>query len=508
MMREKYLIENDEEIVLDGLKIVVTANELETGEHRGISAYTKNLIKTLSEAGAEVWLLTEFHTPYSSRNDNSKKINFINLSYILEFFSKGFSKKPEKINTLFKSFPLLRYFLNIKDYLVKLFTSFRLKRYPIRRLKLIRNIQSDSPYSKIDRMDYLKYVTGFISARKIYYSSLIRIILRIKSPVKIDLKNFDIFITTCPLNIRPINIESYIQTIHDLIPLEHAPYPYMDSVFLNRLNETLNSKRLFISKTTKSKYNLFFDIKNNYLTHPEKKLINNFEKVAIQPPTLRISNQIFIPREYDLVFNPLNINQKKSNLEFIEENSLYKFKYVLFNASVDPRKNLTLILSAYNKSNLYEKNIKLCICGKIANNKETKSIISIIKSSNGIISTGYVNEEIKSQLYLYAIATINTSLIEGFGLPVLDASCLGLKSYVSDCASHNEIYNLYDFCDYISINKLDNFQSWLKSLNSISNIDSDCEETAQYRINRYQIFKKQIEKKFISSINYLIKNNS
>ena len=504
MMREKYLIENDEEIVLDGLKIVVTANELETGEHRGISAYTKNLIKTLSEAGAEVWLLTEFHTPYSSRNDNSKKINFINLSYILEFFSKGFSKKPEKINTLFKSFPLLRYFLNIKDYLVKLFTSFRLKRYPIRRLKLIRNIQSDSPYSKIDRMDYLKYVTGFISARKIYYSSLIRIILRIKSPVKIDLKNFDIFITTCPLNIRPINIESYIQTIHDLIPLEHAPYPYMDSVFLNRLNETLNSKRLFISKTTKSKYNLFFDIKNNYLTHPEKKLINNFEKVAIQPPTLRISNQIFIPREYDLVFNPLNINQKKSNLEFIEENSLYKFKYVLFNASVDPRKNLTLILSAYNKSNLYEKNIKLCICGKIANNKETKSIISIIKSSKGIISTGYVNEEIKSQLYLYTLATINTSFIEGFGLPVLDSSCLGLKSFVSNCLSHEEIYNLYDFCDFISINKLDNFQSWLKSLNSISPIESDYDEIAKDRVNRYKFYEKIIKKKFLSSIYSLI----
>ena len=507
-MSEKYIIKNEEEIVLNGLKIVVTANELETEEHRGISAYTKNLVKTLSDAGAEVWLLTEFYTPYSSRKDNSNKINFINLSYILEFLSKGFSKKPEKINTLLSSFTLLRFLLNTKDYLVKLFTSFRLKRYPIRRLKFIRNIQYDSPYSRIDRMDYLKYVTGFISARKIYYSSLIRIILRIKSPVKIDLKNFDLFITTCPLNIRPINIKYYIQTIHDLIPLEHAPYPYMDSVFLSRLNETLNSKRLFISNTTKSKYNLFFDIKNNSLTSTEEEIMSTFEKVAIQPPTLRISNQILIPRSYDLVFNPLNINQKKSNLEFIEENSLYKFKYILFNASVDPRKNLALILSAYNKSNLYLKNIKLCICGKIPSNNQTKSIISTIKSSNGIISTGYVNEEIKSQLYLYAIATINTSLIEGFGLPVLDASCLGLKSYVSDCASHNEIYNLYDFCDYISINKLDNFQSWLKSLNSISNIDSDCEEIAQYRINRYQIFKKKIEKKFISSINYLIKNNS
>ena len=169
-------------------------------------------------------------------------------------------------------------------------------------------------------MDYLKYITGFISARKIYYSSLIRIILRIKSPVKIDLRDFDVLITACPLNIRPINIKHYIQTIHDLIPLEHFPYPYMDSIFLNRLNETINSKRLFISHTTKSKYDTFFDINPNHLDYQKDKSNINFGKVAIQPPTLRISNQILISKNNDLVFNPLNINHKKKNyVEILEK---------------------------------------------------------------------------------------------------------------------------------------------------------------------------------------------
>ena len=443
--------------------------------------------------------MTEFYTPYTSKKFNNKKINFVNLSYILEFLSKGFTKKPEQLNTLLKNFSLLRYFLNIKDYILKLFTSFRLKEYPNRKLKFIRNIQYDSPYSRLDRMDYLKYITGFISARKIYYSSLIRIILRIKSPVKIDLRDFDVLITACPLNIRPINIKKYIQTIHDLIPLEHSPYPYMDSIFLNRLNETINSKRLFISHTTKSKYDTFFDIKSNHLDYQKGKSNISFGKVAIQPPTLRISNHILISKNNDLVFNPLNINQKKKNL--------YKFQYILFNASVDPRKNLSLILNAYNQSNLYKKNIKLCICGKIPNKKESKSIFSVIKSSNGIISTGYVSEEIKSQLYLYALATINTSLIEGFGLPVFDASCLGLKSYVSDCFSHNEIHDLFDFSDFVNMIKLNNFQVWIKSLNSISPIEADFEEIAKYRINRYKLFEKRIEKEFLHSLNSLIKNN-
>jgi len=507
MMSKKYLIKDEEEIIdLSGLKIVVTANELEPSEHRGISAYTKNLVKTLSNAGAEVWLLTEFYTPYTSKRFNNIKINFINLSYILEFLSKGFTKKPEQLNTVLKNFSLLRYCLNIKNYIFKLFTSFRLKEYPNRKLKFIKNVQYDSPYSRLDRMDYLKYITGFISARKIYYSSLIRIILRIKSPVKIDLKDFDVVITSCPLNIRPINIKHYIQTIHDLIPLEHSPYPYMDSVFLNRLNETINSKRLFISHTTKSKYDLFFDINSNHLDYQKDKSNTIFDKVAIQPPTLRISNQILISKSNDLVFNPQNINQKKQNyVEVLEKKNLYKYQYILFNASVDPRKNLSLILNAYNQSNLYKKNIRLCICGKIPNKQESKSILSVIKSSNGIISTGYVSEQIKSQLYLYALATINTSLIEGFGLPVFDASCLGLKSYVSDCFSHHEIHDLFDFSDFVNIIKLKNFQGWIRSLNSISPIEADFEEIAQYRISRYKLYEKRIEKEFLYSLNSLIK---
>ena len=45
---------------LKGRKILVTAYDLEQNEHRGIAVYSKTLIHCLNEAGAEVWLLTEF----------------------------------------------------------------------------------------------------------------------------------------------------------------------------------------------------------------------------------------------------------------------------------------------------------------------------------------------------------------------------------------------------------------------------------------------------------------
>ena len=40
--------------------------------------------------------------------------------------------------------------------------------------------------------------------------------------LQIDLNGFDGFITTCPLNLQPLNTPLFLQTVHDLIPLEYG----------------------------------------------------------------------------------------------------------------------------------------------------------------------------------------------------------------------------------------------------------------------------------------------
>ena len=52
---------------LKGRKILITAFDLEQSEHRGIAVYSKSLIRCLNEAGAEVWLLTEFFDKLSEK---------------------------------------------------------------------------------------------------------------------------------------------------------------------------------------------------------------------------------------------------------------------------------------------------------------------------------------------------------------------------------------------------------------------------------------------------------
>ena len=52
---------------LKGLRILVTAYDLEQGEHRGIAVYSKSVLRCLKQAGAEVWLLTEFFDKLSEK---------------------------------------------------------------------------------------------------------------------------------------------------------------------------------------------------------------------------------------------------------------------------------------------------------------------------------------------------------------------------------------------------------------------------------------------------------
>ena len=56
-----------------------------------------------------------------------------------------------------------------------------------------------------------------------------------------------------------------------------------------------------------------------------------------------------------------------------------------------------------------------------------------------------MDETSKLDLYLNALGLLSPSLVEGFGIPVLDGACLGMPTVASNCESHLEIQNLHDF---------------------------------------------------------------
>ena len=79
---------------LKGKKILVTIQELENKEHRGIASYTKSLIIALNKADAEVWLLVGMDFKKLKFNRYYENLNNSLLStFISDYLTKGVQRK-------------------------------------------------------------------------------------------------------------------------------------------------------------------------------------------------------------------------------------------------------------------------------------------------------------------------------------------------------------------------------------------------------------------------------
>ena len=242
---------------LKGLRILVTAYDLEQGEHRGIAVYSKSVLRCLKQAGAEVWLLTEFFDKLSEkglRRLPGITQSIIHNARILNSLALGRRDQPTSV--WHRKFELVRKAERYGNYfrlIINLLTRPRVFR--ARDIKSFRLQELyDNPYLRVERLDYLKYVTGIVSAPELYFSSQLAAQLRTQRPVRIDLRGFDALITTCPLNISPQNLPTFIQTIHDLIPLEFVAHNEDPSMFSHRLQACIPARKLFVSQSTANKY--------------------------------------------------------------------------------------------------------------------------------------------------------------------------------------------------------------------------------------------------------------
>ena len=94
---------------LKGRKILVTAYDLEQSEHRGIAVYSKTLMRCLHDAGAEVWLLTEFFDKLSEKGLNrlpKRTQAMIHSARILNSLALGRRERPTTV--LQRKFKLAR----------------------------------------------------------------------------------------------------------------------------------------------------------------------------------------------------------------------------------------------------------------------------------------------------------------------------------------------------------------------------------------------------------------
>lgn len=117
-------------------------------------------------------------------------------------------------------------------------------------------------------------------------------------------------------------------------------------------------------------------------------------------------------------------------------------QYFLYLGTLEPRKNIPLIIRAYHE--LYKRKgssiPKLVLAGKRGwGYDEIFALIQKLNLQDMVLFPGYVSEADKPAMLRGAVCFLFPSLYEGFGIPPLEAMACGTPVIVSDAASLPEV---------------------------------------------------------------------
>ena len=497
---------------LNGMRLVVSGFELEQGEHRGIAVFTKNLLRTLKQLGAEVWLLTEY-SPDTQAIKKAKLPTAVGTTIfsaeVLENLNttETIEANLEKFKAILSRLPFLRPLFEIQDKKLRQRMLQQIlpgKRTKIKDLKIIPKSELiNSPYRRSERLSYLADIEGLICAKNCFQSSMSLAKRKSAKPFAINLKDFDGFISTSPLNLIPEHCPLFLQTVHDLIPLQYQRTRDDLPCFTRRLITASKARRWFVSNDAEQNYNAA-------ILSTKPKSFEPLGAVLTQPPSLHFPG------------DALDWESRTDQLQVpcLSKQQTHRFRplsYLLFNSSVAPHKNLLFALKAFMESGVEHLGIQFCITGKPQKDNYSKEVKAIAANNPDIVFTGYVNEATKRQLYLNALALVSPSLIEGFGIPVLDAACLGMTAIASPVGSHQEIHNMHDFDQQILLCSTIHTSDWASAMRLTcqkhqQDLKGQSERYQQLKLNekrhqrilRYRHYQALVEQAFSNSVCSLI----
>ena len=136
-------------------------------------------------------------------------------------------------------------------------------------------------------------------------------------------------------------------------------------------------------------------------------------------------------------FRPLSLEKKME----VKEKYTQGREYFLYAGSIHPRKNLLNLLKAFSIfKKRQQSSMKLVIAGRQAwMSRPFVDSLKTYKYREDVILTGYVEETELPFLMAAAYAFVYPSLLEGFGLPVLESMACGVPAITSENSAMQEI---------------------------------------------------------------------
>jgi glycosyltransferase involved in cell wall biosynthesis len=205
-----------------------------------------------------------------------------------------------------------------------------------------------------------------------------------------------------PANTGPLVVKNQALTIHDLTPLEHPEW-FRKSFAL--------WYRLFLPMLAKQVRMIF--VPSEYVRQKVIKRLGAM-KVIVTPNGVDTSR-----------FHP---HARQNTYEFPE-------KFILFVGSLQPGKNLDMLLRVWYELKDENPDIWLVVVGGAG------SVFGKVKflADERVRFLGYVSDDDLPGLYASALAFVLPSHDEGFGLPALEAMACGTPVVVSDGGALPEV---------------------------------------------------------------------
>lgn len=184
------------------------------------------------------------------------------------------------------------------------------------------------------------------------------------------------------------------------------------------------------------------------LTHPQLcSRMNAMYYRTFLPKSIMAADKIIVPSEFvkktilslfDIDYRKINVVEHGVKEIFFQEPTVQSLKtikakynlpdeYILFVGTHEPKKNIRAVLSVYERLlNKYSK-LGLVIVGQRGwRSQDTRLLLEKMKVKNtNLIETGFVPDEELVSIYKLAKVFLFPSLVEGFGLPLLEAMATG-----------------------------------------------------------------------------------
>lgn len=167
--------------------------------------------------------------------------------------------------------------------------------------------------------------------------------------------------------------------------------------------------------------------------------VSEFSKSRIED-TFRKSNIEVVYNGISEVF--LNNDKDNKSSKYIKNKYNLPDNYIMCLCTLEPRKNIDLLIKAYIELKYEEKiDLKLVLVGR--KGWKIDKLLSEVneKYSKDIVITGFVNDEDLPVIYEGSKMFIFPSLYEGFGIPIIEAMYMGVPVICSNTSSLPEVVN-------------------------------------------------------------------